>query len=59
MAAESSLDLKSDPRAMVGMRGNFPSAAERDRVIREYHADTGLVQTMSRLADNVMSQARR
>ena len=58
MAAESSL-LKSDPHAMVGMRGNFPSAAERDRVIREYHADTGLAQTMSRLADNVMSQARR
>ena len=32
-------------------RAVFPSAAQRDRVIKEYGADKGLVQTMSRLAD--------
>ncbi len=31
----------------------FPSAAERDRVIKEYGADKGAVQTLSRLADYV------
>ena len=34
-------------------RGDFPSAAERDRVIKEYGADTGLVQTMARLDEYV------
>jgi hypothetical protein len=34
--------------------GDFPSAAERDRVIRDYGADQGLVQTMARLADYVV-----
>ena len=34
-------------------RGVFPSAAERDRVIKEYGADKGLVQTLARLADYV------
>jgi hypothetical protein len=29
----------------------LPSAAERDRVIKEYGADKGLVQTLSRLAE--------
>ena len=33
------------------MRAVFPSAAERDRVIREYGADKGAVQTLSRLAE--------
>jgi uncharacterized protein YndB with AHSA1/START domain len=37
--------------------GTFPSAAERARVIKEYGADKGLVQTMARLADVVASQA--
>jgi uncharacterized protein YndB with AHSA1/START domain len=32
-------------------QGKFPSAEERARVIREYGADKGLVQTMARLAD--------
>ena len=32
-------------------RGKFSTAAERERVIREYGADKGLVQTMARLAD--------
>lgn len=39
--------------------GRFPSAEERDRVIREYGADKGLVQTMSRLADYIAAQAAR
>jgi uncharacterized protein YndB with AHSA1/START domain len=34
-------------------RGVFPSAEERDRVIKEYGADKGLVQTLARLADYV------
>ncbi len=40
-------------RTRITWRGDFPSAAERDRVIREYGADKGLVQTMARLADYV------
>ena len=35
----------------VTLRGEFPSAEERARVIREYGADKGLVQTLARLAD--------
>jgi uncharacterized protein YndB with AHSA1/START domain len=34
-------------------RGTFPSAAERERVIREYGADKGLEQTLGRLAEYV------
>jgi uncharacterized protein YndB with AHSA1/START domain len=34
-------------------RGVFPSAEERDRVIKQYGADKGLVQTLARLADYV------
>ena len=37
--------------------GKFPSAEERTRVIREYGADKGLVQTMARLADYVSTLA--
>ena len=37
--------------------GMFPSAEERARVIREYGADKGLVQTMARLADYVAALA--
>jgi uncharacterized protein YndB with AHSA1/START domain len=33
--------------------GMFPSAAERDRVIKDYGADEGLAQTMARLAEFV------
>jgi uncharacterized protein YndB with AHSA1/START domain len=40
-------------------RGQFPSAAERDRVIREYGADKGLVQTMARLAIHVAAQVQK
>jgi uncharacterized protein YndB with AHSA1/START domain len=38
-------------------RGDFPSAAERDRVIKNYGADKGLAQTMARLAEFVAAQA--
>ncbi len=34
-------------------KGTFPSAEARDRVIKDYGADKGLVQTMARLADYV------
>lgn len=34
-------------------RNEFPSVAERDRVIKEYGADKGLVETMARLAEFV------
>ena len=44
-------------RARLIWRGDFPSAAERDRVIKEYGADKGLVQTMARLADYVAMKA--
>jgi uncharacterized protein YndB with AHSA1/START domain len=37
-------------------RGDFPSAAERDRVIKEYGADKGLAQTMARLAEYVAAK---
>jgi uncharacterized protein YndB with AHSA1/START domain len=37
--------------------GKFPSVEERARVIREYGADTGLLQTMARLADYAASLA--
>ena len=42
-------------RTRLTMRGVFPSAAERARVIKEYGADKGLVQTMARLADYVVT----
>ena len=43
-------------RTRITWRGDFPSAAERDRVIKEYKADVGLVQTLARLADFVAKQ---
>jgi len=48
-------------RTRLTWRGVFLSTAERERVIKEYGADKGLVQTMARLADYVgaMSSARR
>ena len=36
-------------RTRITWRGEFPSAAERDRVIKEYGADKGLAQTLARL----------
>jgi uncharacterized protein YndB with AHSA1/START domain len=40
-------------KTRVTLTGVFPSRAERDRVIREYGADKGLVQTLGRLGDYV------
>ncbi len=40
-------------RTRITWRGEFPSAAERNRVIKEYGADKGLEQCMVRLADFV------
>ncbi len=37
--------------------GRFPSAEERARVIREYGADKGLVETMARLVNYVASMS--
>ena len=39
--------------------GTFPSAAERARVIKEYGADKGLVQTLARLAGHVEALAAK
>ena len=36
-------------KTRVTLRGTFPSAEERARVIREYGADKGLAQTLARL----------
>jgi hypothetical protein len=48
MPAISSLDLDRNPRSIIGTR---EFERERDRVVKEYGADKGLVQTMARLAD--------
>jgi hypothetical protein len=47
MIARNNLD--NDPRALIGTR-------KHDRVVKEYYADTGLVQTMARLAQYVAAQ---
>jgi uncharacterized protein YndB with AHSA1/START domain len=36
-------------KTRVTLMGVFPTQAERDRVVREYGADKGLVQTLARL----------
>ena len=40
-------------KTRVTLRGVFPSAEERARVIWEYGADKGLVQTLARLGEYV------
>jgi len=40
-------------RTRITWRGDFPSPGERDRVIKEYGADKGLAETLSRLAEYV------
>jgi uncharacterized protein YndB with AHSA1/START domain len=44
-------------RTRITWRGDFPSAAERDRVIKEYKADVGMTQCMARLAEFVAAGA--
>jgi uncharacterized protein YndB with AHSA1/START domain len=46
-------------RTRITWRGDFPSAVERDRVIKEYGADKGLVQTLARLSEYVAAMASR
>jgi uncharacterized protein YndB with AHSA1/START domain len=46
-------------KTRVTLRGVFPSVEERARVIREYGADKGLVQTMARLADYVVAMSSK
>jgi uncharacterized protein YndB with AHSA1/START domain len=43
-------------RTRITWRLDFPSAAERKRVIKEYGADKGVVQTMARLAEYVAAK---
>lgn len=40
-------------KTRLTLRGVFPSAEERARVIKEYGADQGLAQTLARLSDYV------
>ena len=47
----------SDRKTRLTLHAVFPSAAERDRVIKEYGADKGAVQTLSRLADYLTAMA--
>jgi len=42
-------------QTLLTWHGTFPSAEERARVIREYGADKGLVQTMARLDEYVVT----
>jgi uncharacterized protein YndB with AHSA1/START domain len=44
-------------RTRITLHAVFPSAAERDRVIKDYGADKGAMQTLSRLADYVAQVA--
>jgi uncharacterized protein YndB with AHSA1/START domain len=45
-------------RTRITWRGEFPSAAERNRVIKEYGADKGLAETLARLGDYVTAAAQ-
>ena len=44
-------------KTKLTMRGVFPSAEERARVIREYGADKGMVETLARMSDYVAKLA--
>ncbi len=52
-------ELKSESgrKTRITMRMDFPSAAERDRVIKEYGADKGLTETLVRLSEYVAAMA--
>jgi uncharacterized protein YndB with AHSA1/START domain len=47
----------SGNRTRVTLHAVFPSAAERDRVVRDHGADKGAMQTLARLADYVATLA--
>jgi hypothetical protein len=40
-------------RTRLTLQAVFPSAAERDRVVKEYGADKGARETLARLSDYV------
>lgn len=40
-------------KTRITLAGEFPSKAERDRVVRDYGADVGATQTLGRLAEHV------
>jgi hypothetical protein len=40
-------------RTRLTLHALFASAAERERAIKEYHADKGAMEAMSRLADHL------
>ncbi len=40
-------------RTRLTLHALFASAAERESVIKEYHADKGAMETLSRLADHL------
>jgi len=46
-------------KTLLTMRMEFPSAAERDRVVKEYGADKGLAQTLARLDEHLAKQMAR
>ena len=46
-----------DNRTRITLYAVFPSAAERDRVVEQYGADRGAMETLSRLADYVAARA--
>jgi len=46
-------------RTKLTWHGQFPTAEERARVIKEFGADKGLVQTMARLAEHVAALAAK
>ncbi len=43
-------------RTRLTLLAVFPTAAERERVIKEYGADKGAVQTLARLAEHLAKQ---
>jgi uncharacterized protein YndB with AHSA1/START domain len=45
-------------KTKLTMRMIFPTAAERDRIIKEYGADKGLTQTLARLETYVTARAK-
>jgi uncharacterized protein YndB with AHSA1/START domain len=46
-------------RTKLTWHGQFPTAEERARVIKEYGADKGFLQTMARLAEHVAALAAK
>jgi len=56
-AATVTFEDLGNGQTLLTWHGAFPSAEERARVIREYGADKGLVETMARLDDYVVTMS--